>query len=253
MEVHHPHHPTHKKKWSEYITEFIMLFAAVTLGFFAENIREHQVIDNHKNQNLITMIDDLKQDSIEINNRIDEYSNALVQFEKMKDLSFAFSHQEINENQLVDSVVRIYVNTRFGIALFINNASYKNTISSGSLSFIKNNETKKLIAQYYEALYGKIVVNNTLLDNDNHEFGSKTFGFGFIITTNEKLPFQSRSNAVQLEDFKTIPVLRKRIIDPEFRLLVNRIESRSGYYLYVMQTAKELNTKLLSQLNKKEF
>ena len=41
MEVHHTHHPTHKKKWSEYIIEFIMLFTAVTLGFFAENIREH--------------------------------------------------------------------------------------------------------------------------------------------------------------------------------------------------------------------
>ena len=44
MEVHHPHHPTHKKKWSEYIIEFIMLFTAVTLGVFAENIREHQVL-----------------------------------------------------------------------------------------------------------------------------------------------------------------------------------------------------------------
>ena len=63
----------------------------------------------------------------------------------------------------------------------------------------KNNETKKLIAQYYEALYGKIVVNNTLLDNDNHEFGSKTFGFGFIITTNEKLPFQTRSSSDQVD------------------------------------------------------
>lgn len=41
MEVHHPHHPTHKKKWSEYIIEFVMLFTAVTLGFIAENIREH--------------------------------------------------------------------------------------------------------------------------------------------------------------------------------------------------------------------
>ena len=81
----------------------------------------------------------------------------------------------------------------------------------------------------------------------------KTFGFGFIIITNEKFPFQSRSNALQLEDFKTIPALRKRVIDPEFRLLVNKIESRCGYYLYVLQTAKEINTKLLSKLNKKEF
>ena len=251
MEVHH--HSHHPKKWKEYITEFVMLFAAVTLGFFAENIREHQVIDNHKNQNLITMIDDLKQDSIEINNRIDEYSNSLVKFEKMKDLSFAFSHHQINENQLIDSVFEIYVNTKFSIALFINNASYKNTISSGSLSYIKNNETKKLIAQYYEALYGKLVVNNSLLDNDYNEFVGKTLVFGFVINTNEKLPFQIRSFSNQIEDFKTITTLRRRIIDPEFRLLVNKIESRCAYYLYVMQTAKELNTKLLSQLNKKEF
>jgi hypothetical protein len=25
MEVHHPHHPSHKKKWSEYLLEFAML------------------------------------------------------------------------------------------------------------------------------------------------------------------------------------------------------------------------------------
>jgi hypothetical protein len=253
MEVHHPHHPTHKKKWSEYITEFIMLFAAVTLGFFAENIREHQVIDNHKNQNLIAMIDDLKQDSVQINKRIYEHSNSLVKFEKMKDLSFAFSHQEMNENKLIDSVLNAYLNTTISVALFINNASYKNTISSGSLSFIKNKETKKLIAEYYEALYGKLVVNNTLLDNDYNEFVGKTFGFGFVINSNEKFPFQTRSSSMQVEDFKSIPALRKRIIDPEFRLLVNKIEGRCGYYLYVMQTAKELNTRLLSQLNKKEF
>ena len=145
------------------------------------------------------------------------------------------------------------MNTTISVALFINNASYKNTISSGSLSFIKNKETKKLIAEYYEALYGKLVVNNTLLDNDYNEFVGKTFGFGFVINSNEKFPFQTRSSSMQVEDFKSIPALRKRIIDPEFRLLVNKIEGRCGYYLYVMQTAKELNTKLLSQLHKKEF
>src|SRR2546430_3170722 len=41
MEVHkHPHHVTDKKKWGEYFLEFLMIFLAVTLGFFAENIRE---------------------------------------------------------------------------------------------------------------------------------------------------------------------------------------------------------------------
>lgn len=41
MEVHHHGHVP--KKLNEYITEFLMLFAAVTLGFFAENLREHSI------------------------------------------------------------------------------------------------------------------------------------------------------------------------------------------------------------------
>jgi len=66
MEVHHPHHPTHKKKWSEYIIEFVMLFAAVTLGFFAENIREG-IAEQHKKQELLTaVVHDFKTDKSEI-------------------------------------------------------------------------------------------------------------------------------------------------------------------------------------------
>jgi hypothetical protein len=62
MEVHHPHHPTHKKKWSEYIIEFVMLFTAVTLGFFAENIREH-ISENEKKQELMQIVSlDLERD-----------------------------------------------------------------------------------------------------------------------------------------------------------------------------------------------
>jgi hypothetical protein len=62
MEVHHPHHPTHKKKWSEYIIEFVMLFTAVTLGFFAENIREH-LAENEKKSELMKIVSlDLQRD-----------------------------------------------------------------------------------------------------------------------------------------------------------------------------------------------
>ena len=62
MEVHHPHHPTHKKKWSEYIIEFVMLFTAVTLGFFAENIREH-LAENEKKKVLMNIVSlDLQRD-----------------------------------------------------------------------------------------------------------------------------------------------------------------------------------------------
>jgi hypothetical protein len=251
MEVHH--HSHQPKNWKEYITEFIMLFAAVTLGFLAENIREHQIIEKHKVQNLTAMIDDLKQDSVEIEKRIKEYSSTLVQFELLKDVSLAYGQNKMSEKTYIDSVVNIYLEAKYGIALFINNASYKNTISSGNLSYIKSNKTKMLIAQYYEALYGKLLVNNKILDDDVNEFMSKSFTFGYMAAKEKKAEFQSRSNNTQLEDFKTIPAFKKLITAPEFRINVNKIEARCGYYLFVMKTAQELNKNLLDQLDKKEF
>jgi hypothetical protein len=69
MEVHH--HGHHPKKWKEYITEFIMLFAAVTLGFFAENIREHQVV-NHRIEKLKTFYS--------LTNLFTRYKNSTITF-----------------------------------------------------------------------------------------------------------------------------------------------------------------------------
>jgi len=42
MEV-HAHSHTERKKWTHYFWEFLMLFFAVTLGFFVENKREHYI------------------------------------------------------------------------------------------------------------------------------------------------------------------------------------------------------------------
>ena len=68
MEVHHHSHKP--KNWKEYITEFIMLFAAVTLGFFAENIREKVVESHRAREYMVTMIQDLKEDTSRINTAI---------------------------------------------------------------------------------------------------------------------------------------------------------------------------------------
>jgi len=59
MEVHHPHHPTHKKKWAEHLLEFLMLFLAVFLGFIAENIREHSVEKERAKQYIHSFYKDL--------------------------------------------------------------------------------------------------------------------------------------------------------------------------------------------------
>ena len=60
MEVHH--HSHHPKKWREYITEFLMLFLAVTLGFFAENIREHYIEKEREEKFIQIVHEDLVND-----------------------------------------------------------------------------------------------------------------------------------------------------------------------------------------------
>src|SRR5260221_12202191 len=71
MEVHkHPHHVMHKKKWTEYLLEFFMLFLAVFLGFTAENIREGVVESHREKQFMESLVKDLQMDTVYANNSL---------------------------------------------------------------------------------------------------------------------------------------------------------------------------------------
>src|SRR5450432_1467839 len=67
MEVHH--HPDlhhRKKKWKEYLLEFLMIFLAVTLGFFAETIRE-KISESHREKNYIVgLINNVQNDTSDL-------------------------------------------------------------------------------------------------------------------------------------------------------------------------------------------
>jgi hypothetical protein len=65
MEVHHHSH-TERKKWTHYFWEFLMLFLAVTLGFFVENQREHFIEHKRERQFIVTLVEDLKSDTAQL-------------------------------------------------------------------------------------------------------------------------------------------------------------------------------------------
>ena len=66
MEVHHHPH-VEKKSFKEYLLEGLMIFLAVTMGFIAENIREH-ITDREKERQYIQLLsDDLKKDTAALN------------------------------------------------------------------------------------------------------------------------------------------------------------------------------------------
>jgi hypothetical protein len=60
MEVHHPH--VEKKRFKEYFLEFLMLFLAVTLGFFAESLRERIAEHAKEKEYMASLASELKYD-----------------------------------------------------------------------------------------------------------------------------------------------------------------------------------------------
>jgi hypothetical protein len=253
MEVHHPHHPTHKKKWSEYLVEFFMLFFAVTLGFFAENVREHQVVVEKKNQNLEAMVEDLKIDAIQLKTRAAEYTKAVKVMEEMKYASYQYNKNQLSEDAYVNYIVNQCDTLGVGDSFFCTNSAYKNTIASGSLSVIQSAETKKLIAEYYEELSVKLSDNNRNLDAELNEYVINTLQFGNMIDSDVRVKYAKMSHQEAMNDFKNIPSYRVSITSPDFRIHTNKFEMRCEYYLYLIHRFIDTNQKLLNSLEAKHF
>ncbi len=66
MEVHH-HPEVEKKGFKEYVLEGLMIFLAVTMGFFAESLREHISNKEKGHQFIVSLMADLKSDTAKMN------------------------------------------------------------------------------------------------------------------------------------------------------------------------------------------
>ncbi len=77
MEVHHHPQLEHKPKpWKEYILEGLMIFLAVTMGFFAESLREHIANNEKEKQIVASLVRDVKKDTAKLNDLIYTYMPA---------------------------------------------------------------------------------------------------------------------------------------------------------------------------------
>ncbi len=143
MEVHHPHHPTHSKPWKEYLIEGLMIFIAVTLGYGAENIREHY-INKHKGiisvQNLYK---DLKDDSL---NYALGIKNRNFQDSCFEVISYLFDEKKIKNE--IPSVYAAHSNISLRMLPIMNTMALDQIKSSGALNYIEDDELKEMIQSY---------------------------------------------------------------------------------------------------------
>ena len=193
MEIHkHPHHLTHKKKWGEYLLEFLMLFLAVFLGFVAENIREHQVEKNRELEFIKSLTLDLEDDVKGLDTMIAFEHTAILKLDTLMYLLNDPTLAKQNGDQL-------YYVARIGPRAypFVNNSrTFDQLRNSGSFRLIRNAAASNNIMDYYN----QFSPVRLLEDNYNHEFdnykrvAAKIFDAGILRRQENDMSEISRSN-----------------------------------------------------------
>ena len=95
MEVHH-HPEVEKKTFKEYLLEGLMIFIAVMMGFFAENIRENITNNEHARQLTSQLVQDLKADTAQLNKAYNFQANIV----KANDSLFVLLQQPLAKTDL---------------------------------------------------------------------------------------------------------------------------------------------------------
>ena len=135
-----------------------MLFAAVTLGFFAENVREHQVERLREKEFIHTLIEDLKLDKSNLEKD--------VEIRKSNEANFDTLIRLLKSPNYSNEIGRIYYLARIGSRKnhwSYNDRTIQQLRNSGNFRLISNVEISDKILQY------DLLMRQVLYLND-HEY-----------------------------------------------------------------------------------
>src|SRR5690348_171776 len=86
MEAHHHPHVHHTKKWKEYLFEFLMLFLAVSAGFFVENIRDNYQEKVRAKEYAYMLMKDVIKDTLQLHDLIGFYQKCYAATDTLQQL-----------------------------------------------------------------------------------------------------------------------------------------------------------------------
>lgn len=149
MEVHH-HPQVEKKSFKEYLLEGLMIFLAVTMGFFAENIREKLVETRKSHEYIKSINEDLSKDEIKIPFLLDFIkSNAIKNADSISlFLSTATLVTPAN------SIYRMFreISRQQGIEAFTTNRTITQLKNAGQIYLIADKQVVDKILEYYQLI-----------------------------------------------------------------------------------------------------
>jgi hypothetical protein len=144
MEVHHHpdlHHK--KKKIKEYLLEFLMIFIAVTLGFFAESYREYLAERSKEKEYIYSIVNDLKNDTLNFNFSAAANKQLIVGIDSLIKIMSVPSTN--NDTGLI--ALKYY--SRYLLS------TYSVTLSDGTISQLRNNGGLRLLQK--DSVYKTII------------------------------------------------------------------------------------------------
>jgi len=231
MEVHH-HPQVEKKNFKEYFLEFIMIFLAVTLGFFAESYREHIVNKEHEKQYANSFYEDLQDDRKNLPILLNSIQKQQIQ--PAKSLPVLFSKTSISDP--ADSIyfyLRKFKRQQ-GIMAYITDRTYEQIKNSGEMRLITNKQLADSLIDYYKDIVFIDYLQQVLL--------------GYKAKLLDNLPFILRSGdyalAIDSLDNVIIPRTHVYLLNTD-SLVINRIVIEINDIGVLSDTIKRMIEKLL--------
>jgi cell division protein FtsB len=249
MEVHHHPHVHGKKKFTEYLLESFMLFLAVTLGFLAENLREHLTEQRKEKEYITSFVDDLKKDTAEIRST----SKQLFRNIHEEDSLIYLLQHYTNTDSANKKCYRHYLLSSVNVAF----ASF----NQNTMNQLLNTGSVRLIGKQF--ILDSIMAYNALIKSANlqAEYYNDQFKKGFDYSANifDLSYIHARLN----DDYSMKPTMRYdtahfKLIDTEETVLHKYAaylimqQSLSTNYLLQLRGTKEYAERLI-QLLKKQY
>jgi len=135
------------KKFTHYLWEFLMLFFAVTLGFFVENLREHYVEHQRGKEYAKLLIDDMNFDISELNRANRILNKIITAGDSLSVLLDKDNFQKMPAGKLY--YYEYWSGWRWQV--ISRDATIQQLKNSGSLRYMKNTVVSKIL-NYEEAL-----------------------------------------------------------------------------------------------------
>jgi hypothetical protein len=135
-----------------------MIVLAVITGFFAENIREDQSDAQKEKDFILSMIEDIKSDSVQIVKTIAILGQREVQIDSLVNL--------LTEGNFEHTTNRIYYLTRQiirGEGFVANSRTLQQLKNAGGLRLIRDKEASNAIIAYDQFITFTLISNGTLL------------------------------------------------------------------------------------------